>query len=95
MSLADERTLQQGLLFSRNSIKIQGLAGCSSFMCLPYKASLGGAELFQTFIMVFPNKFLDDKPKGYLIDDIDDGLDMHMPKRFVVKEAPGDRWILE
>ncbi|RZC60148.1 hypothetical protein C5167_021918 [Papaver somniferum] len=23
------------------------------------------------FIMVFPNKFLDDKPKGYLIDDID------------------------
>lgn len=64
-------------------------------MCLPYKASLGGAELFQTFIMVFPNKFLDDKPKGYLIDDIDDGLDMHMPKRFVVKEAPGDRWILE
>jgi len=33
--------------------------------------------------MVFPNKFLDDKPKGYLIDDIDDGLDM--PKRLVVK----------
>ncbi|RZC45478.1 hypothetical protein C5167_038421 [Papaver somniferum] len=23
------------------------------------------------FITVFPNKFLDDKPKGYLIDDID------------------------
>nr|AKF00744.1 hypothetical chloroplast RF21 [Satakentia liukiuensis] len=28
------------------------------------------------FITVFPNKFLDDKPKGYLIDDIDiDGSD--------------------
>nr|YP_010859329.1 hypothetical protein RF2 [Calamus tetradactylus]YP_010859346.1 hypothetical protein RF2 [Calamus tetradactylus]WGM73498.1 hypothetical protein RF2 [Calamus tetradactylus]WGM73515.1 hypothetical protein RF2 [Calamus tetradactylus] len=28
------------------------------------------------FITVFPNKFLDDKPKGYLIDDIDDSDDI-------------------
>nr|AKR81113.1 hypothetical chloroplast RF21 [Pentastemona sumatrana] len=32
------------------------------------------------FITVFPNKFLDDKPKGYLIDDIDidDSDDIHI-----------------
>nr|YP_009241790.1 hypothetical chloroplast RF21 [Tofieldia thibetica]YP_009241807.1 hypothetical chloroplast RF21 [Tofieldia thibetica]AMQ13365.1 hypothetical chloroplast RF21 [Tofieldia thibetica]AMQ13382.1 hypothetical chloroplast RF21 [Tofieldia thibetica] len=30
------------------------------------------------FITVFPNKFLDDKPKGYLIDDIDDSNDIHI-----------------
>ncbi|KAI3869587.1 hypothetical protein MKW92_009447 [Papaver armeniacum] len=30
-----------------------------------------GATLVFPFITVFPNKFLDDKPKGYLIDDID------------------------
>jgi len=30
--------------------------------------------------MVFPNKFLDDKPEGYLIDDIDieDSDDIHI-----------------
>lgn len=83
MSLADERTLQQGLLFSRNSIKIQGLAGCSSFpLCaFPIKLAWEGRSCSRLpFIMVFPK---DDKPKGYLIDDIDDGLDM--PKRLVVK----------
>nr|YP_009234684.1 Ycf2 [Meliosma aff. cuneifolia Moore 333]YP_009234701.1 Ycf2 [Meliosma aff. cuneifolia Moore 333]ADD30885.1 putative RF2 protein [Meliosma aff. cuneifolia Moore 333]AEK71639.1 hypothetical chloroplast RF2 [Meliosma aff. cuneifolia Moore 333]AMD08402.1 Ycf2 [Meliosma aff. cuneifolia Moore 333]AMD08419.1 Ycf2 [Meliosma aff. cuneifolia Moore 333] len=33
------------------------------------------------FITVFPNKFLDDKPKGYPIDDIDDSDDIDIDDR--------------
>nr|YP_010168946.1 Ycf2 [Allium nigrum]YP_010168963.1 Ycf2 [Allium nigrum]QRZ02475.1 Ycf2 [Allium nigrum]QRZ02492.1 Ycf2 [Allium nigrum] len=36
------------------------------------------ANSYVPFITVFPNKFLDDKPKEYLIDDIDDSDDIHI-----------------
>nr|BCN41385.1 hypothetical protein Ycf2 [Stauntonia hexaphylla] len=44
---------------------------CSIGIGQSYLVKYLATNSYVPFIMVFPNKFLDDKPKGYLIDDID------------------------
>jgi len=80
--------LQTNELFNRVyfsvSVEIQSKYKVVHPLCaFPIKLAWEGRSCSRLpFIMVFPNKFLDNKPKGFLIDDIDDGLDI---QRFVVK----------
>nr|WJZ10347.1 Ycf2 [Neocinnamomum caudatum] len=48
-------------------ILVMGSIGTGRSYLVKYLAT----NSYVLFITVFPNKFLDDKPKGYLIDDID------------------------
>nr|YP_009341917.1 hypothetical chloroplast RF2 [Aletris spicata]YP_009341934.1 hypothetical chloroplast RF2 [Aletris spicata]ALV25482.1 hypothetical chloroplast RF2 [Aletris spicata]ALV25483.1 hypothetical chloroplast RF2 [Aletris spicata] len=54
-------------LFPSRGILVIGSIGTGRSYLVKYLAT----NSYVPFITVFPNKFLDDKPKGYLIDDID------------------------
>nr|YP_009228808.1 hypothetical chloroplast RF2 [Metanarthecium luteoviride]YP_009228824.1 hypothetical chloroplast RF2 [Metanarthecium luteoviride]ALS19927.1 hypothetical chloroplast RF2 [Metanarthecium luteoviride]ALS19928.1 hypothetical chloroplast RF2 [Metanarthecium luteoviride] len=54
-------------LFPSRGILVIGSIGTGRSYLVKYLAK----NSYVPFITVFPNKFLDDKPKGYLIDDID------------------------